>query len=131
MLRLTHYAAALATLLEAVRASAGPGTPLELLRKESLAGLAPQAACKVRVRVCARVAATAAAGARVGSELCKCCVVWLLRLEVEEMAGEGAGCVCVWRGRWSCCFARGGPAAQALLSGPLAHPHPSGCEAQL
>ena len=50
MLRLTHYAAALATLLEAVRASGGPGLPLELLRKESLAGLSPQAACKVRDR---------------------------------------------------------------------------------
>jgi hypothetical protein len=85
MLRLTHYAAALATLLEAVRPwgwgahaiahaasllpthpspaclvdlppgrpqvrrSAGPGVALELLRKESLAGLAPLAACKVRL----------------------------------------------------------------------------------
>ncbi|GIL62622.1 hypothetical protein Vafri_16817 [Volvox africanus] len=47
MLRLTHYAAALATLLEAVRASAGPGVPLELLRKESLAGLSPMAISKV------------------------------------------------------------------------------------
>ncbi|GLC36568.1 hypothetical protein PLESTM_000461100 [Pleodorina starrii] len=47
MLRLIHYAAALATLLEAVRTSAGPGVPLELLRKESLAGLSPMAACKV------------------------------------------------------------------------------------
>ncbi|GIM16671.1 hypothetical protein Vretimale_19263 [Volvox reticuliferus] len=47
MLRLTHYAAALATLLEAVRASAGPGVPLELLRKESLAGLSPMAVSKV------------------------------------------------------------------------------------
>ncbi|KAG2449449.1 hypothetical protein HYH02_005596 [Chlamydomonas schloesseri] len=47
LLRLTHYCAALATLLEAVRASAGPGLPLELLRKESLAGLAPGAAAKV------------------------------------------------------------------------------------
>lgn len=47
LLRLTHYCAALATLLEAVRASAGPGVPLELLRKESLAGLAPGAAAKV------------------------------------------------------------------------------------
>ncbi|KXZ46985.1 hypothetical protein GPECTOR_39g479 [Gonium pectorale] len=47
MLRLTHYAAALACLLEAVRASAGPGVPLELLRKESLAGLAPAAVYRV------------------------------------------------------------------------------------
>ncbi len=50
MLRLTHYAAALGSLLEAVRASAGPGAALELLRKESLAGLAPTAAAKVGMR---------------------------------------------------------------------------------
>ncbi len=53
MLRLTTYAAALATLLEAVRASGGPGLSLELLRKESLAGLSPQAAAKVSdARIC-------------------------------------------------------------------------------
>lgn len=46
MLQLTSYAAALATVLEAVRSSGG-GRPVELLRKESLAGLTPLAACKV------------------------------------------------------------------------------------
>ncbi|MEW5307506.1 MAG: hypothetical protein WDW36_009896, partial [Sanguina aurantia] len=46
MLQLTSYAAALATVLEAVRSS-GQGRPVELLRKESLAGLTPLAACKV------------------------------------------------------------------------------------
>lgn len=46
MLRLTNYAAALATCLESVRDSS-EGRPLELLRKESLAGLTPLAACKV------------------------------------------------------------------------------------
>ncbi|KAG2497046.1 hypothetical protein HYH03_005046 [Edaphochlamys debaryana] len=45
--RLTAYAEALAGVLEAVRASAGPGVPLELLRKESLAGLSQAAACRV------------------------------------------------------------------------------------
>ncbi|KAI8462738.1 MAG: FAM91 N-terminus-domain-containing protein [Monoraphidium minutum] len=46
MRQLTDYTAALATLLDAARA-AGGGAPLELVRKESLAGLDPAAAAKV------------------------------------------------------------------------------------
>lgn len=46
MRALTDYAAAMATLLEMVRAASGQ-MEVELLRKESLEGLAPAAACKV------------------------------------------------------------------------------------
>ena len=44
MRKLTHYAGALASTLDVVREA---GHPVELLRKESLAGLKPAAACKV------------------------------------------------------------------------------------
>ncbi|GBF94849.1 hypothetical protein Rsub_08021 [Raphidocelis subcapitata] len=49
MRRLTNYCAALATLLEAAQSpgAGAAGTPLELVRKESLAGLDPSAASKV------------------------------------------------------------------------------------
>eukprot|EP00967_Tisochrysis_lutea_P126322 scaffold213323_cov15-Tisochrysis_lutea.AAC.1 len=46
MLRLTQFAGALATAIEAVRGSLGPGRSLELLRKESLEGLPPTSASK-------------------------------------------------------------------------------------
>ncbi|KAF5832134.1 FAM91 N-terminus-domain-containing protein [Dunaliella salina] len=48
MLRLTQFAGALATAIEAVRGGLGPGRSLELLRKESLEGLPPTSASKVR-----------------------------------------------------------------------------------
>ena len=43
-----QFAGALATVLDVVRAAVGPGCAVELLRKESLAGLQPAAAAKVR-----------------------------------------------------------------------------------
>jgi len=42
-----QFAGALATAMEAVRSSLGPGRALELLRKESLEGLPPTLVSKV------------------------------------------------------------------------------------